>query len=201
MSFDSVFLSRSSYSRSTSLCPGRQRHGHLGAPSVEGAQRQRRCPGLLSVLQWGWQTRLEHCQQQACYQHQVDGSDHKTWSVSATFRCHFCQFVTLSLFPRFAVHGLETHKTYLFRVKSVSHAGNSDYSKESEAIVVKAALRKDSTPATAASEMNKSYPLPYAQGQKIEWVQSRWKGRWKSLTPPGPYSDAEQPESQPAKTT
>lgn len=93
--------------------------------------------------------------------------------------------------PRFTVHGLETRKTYLFRVKSVSHAGNSDYSKESEAILVKAALRKDSSHSVAAiaSQMNKSYAPPYAQGQKLE----RGCGvaeSWESLTPAGPYSDA-----------
>lgn len=97
----------------------------------------------------------------------------------------------LSLSPRFTVHGLETRKTYLFRVKSVSHAGNSDYSKESEAILVKAALRKDSSHSVAAigSQMNKSYPQPYVQGQKLE----RGCGiaeSWDSLTPAGSYSDA-----------
>ncbi|XP_011603400.2 myomesin-3 [Takifugu rubripes] len=51
---------------------------------------------------------------------------------------------------RFTVHGLETRKTYIFRVKSVSHAGNSDYSKESEAILVKAALRVPSPPSAIA---------------------------------------------------
>lgn len=67
---------------STSLCHGYQRHGHLGAASVAGAQRQRRRPGLLPVLQWDWQTRMEHCQQQACHQNQVMGTDIKTCLVT-----------------------------------------------------------------------------------------------------------------------
>lgn len=51
----------------------------------------------------------------------------------------------LPLVLRFTVHGLETRKKYVFRVKSVSHAGNSNYSEESEAILVKAAISKDSS--------------------------------------------------------
>lgn len=184
-------MSPYSHPRSTSLRPGRQRHGHLGAASVEGAQRQNGCPRLLSVLLRGWQTRLEHCQQQTCYQHQVDGSDLKPWRVSEGAGTIIPTRSLPSLSPRFTVHGLETRKTYLFRVKSVSHAGNSDYSKESEAILVKAALRKDSSHSVAAiaSQMNKSYPPPYVQGQKPE----RGCGvaeSWEPLTPAGPYSDA-----------
>lgn len=48
----------------------------------------------------------------------------------------------MSLLFRFIVHGLETRKEYVFRVKSVGLAGNSDYSKESEPILVKSAIRK-----------------------------------------------------------
>lgn len=57
------------------------------------------------------------------------------------------KFITwlLTLVLRFTIHGLETRKKYVFRVKSVSHAGNSNYSEESEAILVKAAISKDST--------------------------------------------------------
>lgn len=48
---------------------------------------------------------------------------------------------------------------YVFRVKSVSHAGNSSYSEESEPILVKAAISEDSTHggAAIASGMNKSF--------------------------------------------
>lgn len=57
------------------------------------------------------------------------------------------KFITwlLTLVLRFTIHGLETRKKYVFRVKSVSHAGNSNYSEESEAILVKAAISKDSS--------------------------------------------------------
>lgn len=79
MAFHPIPISCSS---STSLCHGYQRHGHLGAASVAGAQRQRRHPGILPVLQWDWQTRMEHCQQQACYQNQVMGTDIKTCLVT-----------------------------------------------------------------------------------------------------------------------
>ncbi|XP_061631446.1 myomesin-3 isoform X1 [Phyllopteryx taeniolatus] len=47
---------------------------------------------------------------------------------------------------RFTVHGLQTHKEYVFRVKSVSRAGNSDYSEESLPILVKAAICVPSAP-------------------------------------------------------
>ncbi|XP_055020131.1 myomesin-3 isoform X2 [Boleophthalmus pectinirostris] len=46
----------------------------------------------------------------------------------------------------FTVHGLKTGKEYVFRVKSVSRAGNSISSEESPPITVKAALRVPSAP-------------------------------------------------------
>ncbi|XP_068178957.1 myomesin-3 [Antennarius striatus] len=52
--------------------------------------------------------------------------------------------------PRFTVHGLKTGKEYVFRVKSVSRAGNSSYSNESEPIVVKSAIRVPSAPSAIA---------------------------------------------------
>uniref|UniRef100_A0A8C5E8X9 Myomesin-3-like n=1 Tax=Gouania willdenowi TaxID=441366 RepID=A0A8C5E8X9_GOUWI len=51
---------------------------------------------------------------------------------------------------RFTVHGLKTGKEYVFRVKSVSHAGNSDYSNQSEPIVVKQAIHLPSAPSAIA---------------------------------------------------
>lgn len=63
-----------SCSGSASLRSGHQRHRHLGAAPVEGAQRQRQHRGLLRLLLRARQTRLEHCQQQARRQHQVPGS-------------------------------------------------------------------------------------------------------------------------------
>lgn len=56
---------------------------------------------------------------------------------------------------RFTVHGLETGKEYVFRVKSVSRAGNSDYSAQSEPILVKSAIRKR----TCTPPLLKSRPL------------------------------------------
>lgn len=201
-------LSHLSYSGSTSLCHGYQGHRHLSAASVERAQRQSRNPGILSVLQRGRQARLEHCQQQARYQHQVDGSDLQMCFFLGVQRLEPCwvlkttstKFLSLSLFLRFTVHGLETRKKYVFRVKSVSHAGNSHYSEESEPILVKAAISKDSTHGRAAiaSEMNKSYLPPCVQGQTLAQVWCCWK-RSESLTPLDAYSDTQLPESQPGK--
>ncbi|XP_054638923.1 myomesin-3 isoform X2 [Dunckerocampus dactyliophorus] len=51
---------------------------------------------------------------------------------------------------RFTVHGLQTRKEYVLRVKSVSRAGNSDYSEESLPIVVKAAICVPSAPSAIA---------------------------------------------------
>lgn len=49
----------------------------------------------------------------------------------------------LSVSPfRFTVHGLKTGEEYVFRVKSVSPAGNSSYSDQSQPILVKAAVRE-----------------------------------------------------------
>lgn len=56
---------------STSLRHGHHRHRHLGAAPMAGAQRQRKHPGLLPVLQRGRKTKLENCQQQAHCQQQV----------------------------------------------------------------------------------------------------------------------------------
>lgn len=42
----------------------------------------------------------------------------------------------------FIVHGLKTGREYVFRLKSVSQAGNSNYSDESPSIRVKAAISK-----------------------------------------------------------
>ncbi|XP_030637314.1 myomesin-3 [Chanos chanos] len=47
---------------------------------------------------------------------------------------------------RFTVHGLCTNKEYVFRVKSVGRAGNSQYSDESAPVLVKAAIRVPSPP-------------------------------------------------------
>ncbi|XP_029306718.1 LOW QUALITY PROTEIN: myomesin-3 [Cottoperca gobio] len=51
---------------------------------------------------------------------------------------------------RFTVHGLKNRGEYVFRVKSVSRAGNSSYSDESQPIVVKAAISVPSAPSAIA---------------------------------------------------
>lgn len=51
---------------------------------------------------------------------------------------------------RFTVHGLQTRKEYVFRVKSVSRAGNSNYSDESPPILVKSAIYVPSAPSAIA---------------------------------------------------
>ncbi|XP_061145859.1 myomesin-3 [Syngnathus typhle] len=52
--------------------------------------------------------------------------------------------------PRFTVHGLQNRKEYVFRIKTVSRAGNSDYSEESPPILVKAAIHVPSAPSAIA---------------------------------------------------
>lgn len=51
---------------------------------------------------------------------------------------------------RFTVHGLKTRGEYVFRVKSVSRAGNSIYSVESHPILVKSAIHVPSAPSAIA---------------------------------------------------
>nr|XP_015204681.1 PREDICTED: myomesin-3 [Lepisosteus oculatus] len=51
---------------------------------------------------------------------------------------------------RFAVHGLTPWKSYVFKVKSVSAAGSSEYSEQSAPIVVKAAISPPSPPLAIA---------------------------------------------------
>ncbi|XP_053182875.1 myomesin-3 [Scomber japonicus] len=71
---------------------------------------------------------------------------------------------------RFTVHGLKTQKEYVFRVKSVSRAGNSVYSDESQPILVKSALRVPSAPSAIAlllctgSEMVLGWRAPACNG-------------------------------------
>ncbi|XP_036274845.1 myomesin-1 isoform X2 [Pipistrellus kuhlii] len=48
--------------------------------------------------------------------------------------------------PRFTCHGLETGQSYIFRVRAVNAAGLSEYSQDSEAIEVKAAIAAPSPP-------------------------------------------------------
>ncbi|KAI1894840.1 hypothetical protein AGOR_G00119890 [Albula goreensis] len=47
---------------------------------------------------------------------------------------------------RFTVDGLSKNKEYVFRVKTVSRAGNSEYSEESQRLLVKAAIRVPTQP-------------------------------------------------------
>ncbi|XP_041798194.1 myomesin-3 [Chelmon rostratus] len=51
---------------------------------------------------------------------------------------------------RFTVHGLKTRGEYVFRVKSVSRAGNSNYSNESQPVLVKSAIYVPSAPSAIA---------------------------------------------------
>ncbi|XP_074539735.1 myomesin-3 [Halichoeres trimaculatus] len=71
---------------------------------------------------------------------------------------------------RFTVHGLETRKEYVFRVKAVSRAGNSNYSDQSQPIVVKSAINVPSAPSAitlllcTGSEMVLSWRAPAFNG-------------------------------------
>ncbi|XP_037641548.1 myomesin-3 [Sebastes umbrosus] len=71
---------------------------------------------------------------------------------------------------RFTVHGLKNRGEYVFRVKSVSRAGNSSYSDESAPILVKAAISVPSAPSAIAlllctgSEMVLGWRAPARKG-------------------------------------
>uniref|UniRef100_A0A3B1K1B2 Myomesin 3 n=1 Tax=Astyanax mexicanus TaxID=7994 RepID=A0A3B1K1B2_ASTMX len=71
---------------------------------------------------------------------------------------------------RFTVHGLNTNKDYVFRVKSVGRAGNSHYSEESQPVRIKAAKVVPSPPSgvcllhCSGSEMVIGWRAPANQG-------------------------------------
>ncbi|KAM8735526.1 myomesin-3 [Acanthopagrus schlegelii] len=71
---------------------------------------------------------------------------------------------------RFTVHGLKTREEYVFRVKSVSSAGNSNYSNETKPILVKSAIHVPSAPSAIAlllctgSEMVLGWRAPARNG-------------------------------------
>ncbi|KAM6994920.1 myomesin-3 isoform 1-T1 [Tautogolabrus adspersus] len=71
---------------------------------------------------------------------------------------------------RFTIHGLKTRKEYVFRVKAVSRAGNSNYSDESQPIIVKSAIHVPSAPSAIAlllctgSEMVLGWRAPASNG-------------------------------------
>lgn len=86
---------------------------------------------------------------------------------------------------RFTVHGLKTQREYVFRVKSVSQAGNSKYSDESQPIKVKSALYVPSSPTAIAlllctdSEMVLTWRAPaYNGGDPVHgyYLDKREKG-------------------------
>lgn len=86
---------------------------------------------------------------------------------------------------RFTVHGLETGKEYVFRVKSVGRAGNSNYSDQSDPIVVKSAIHVPSAPSAIAlllctgSEMVLGWRAPsYNGGDPVRgyYLDQREKG-------------------------
>uniref|UniRef100_A0A3B3CKA5 Myomesin 3 n=1 Tax=Oryzias melastigma TaxID=30732 RepID=A0A3B3CKA5_ORYME len=70
----------------------------------------------------------------------------------------------------FTVHGLKTRREYVFRVKSVSRAGNSRYSDESRPIMVKSAINVPSAPSAislllcSGSEMVLGWRAPSCHG-------------------------------------
>ncbi|XP_034730713.1 myomesin-3 isoform X2 [Etheostoma cragini] len=71
---------------------------------------------------------------------------------------------------RFTVHGLKNRREYVFRVKSVSRAGNSNYSDESRPILVKSAISVPSAPSgitlllCTGSEMVLGWRAPTCNG-------------------------------------
>ncbi|XP_034468054.1 myomesin-3 [Hippoglossus hippoglossus] len=86
---------------------------------------------------------------------------------------------------RFIVHGLKTRGEYVFRVKSVSGAGNSNYSEESQPIIVKSAIYVPSAPSAIAlllctgSEMVLGWRAPSCNGGDLVrgyYLDQREKG-------------------------
>ncbi|KAA8591786.1 hypothetical protein FQN60_017160 [Etheostoma spectabile] len=71
---------------------------------------------------------------------------------------------------RFTVHGLKNRREYVFRVKSVGRAGNSNYSDESRPILVKSAISVPSAPSgitlllCTGSEMVLGWRAPTCNG-------------------------------------
>lgn len=70
--------------------------------------------------------------------------------------------------PRFTCHGLATGQSYIFRVRAVNAAGLSDYSQDSEAIKVKAAIAPPSPPCdiTCLESFRDSMVLAWKQPDK-----------------------------------
>uniref|UniRef100_G3U1W2 Myomesin-1 n=1 Tax=Loxodonta africana TaxID=9785 RepID=G3U1W2_LOXAF len=70
--------------------------------------------------------------------------------------------------PRFTCHGLVTGQSYIFRVRAVNAAGLSDYSQDSEAIQVKAAIATPSPPydITCLESFRDSMVLGWKQPEK-----------------------------------
>ncbi|XP_075389018.1 myomesin-1 isoform X2 [Tenrec ecaudatus] len=70
---------------------------------------------------------------------------------------------------RFTCHGLVTGQSYIFRVRAVNAAGLSDYSQDSEAIEVKAAIAAPSPPydITCLESFRDSMVLGWKQPDKI----------------------------------
>uniref|UniRef100_A0A452S5J1 Myomesin 1 n=1 Tax=Ursus americanus TaxID=9643 RepID=A0A452S5J1_URSAM len=70
--------------------------------------------------------------------------------------------------PRFTCHGLATGQSYIFRVRAVNAAGLSEYSQDSEAIEVKAAIAAPSPPCdiTCLESFRDSMVLGWKQPDK-----------------------------------
>ncbi|MGH0160597.1 UNVERIFIED_CONTAM: hypothetical protein FKN15_039815 [Acipenser sinensis] len=79
-------------------------------------------------------------------------------------------YLLCGMLLRFIVHGLVARKKYVFRIKSVSAAGISDYSEESAPLVVKTAISAPSTPSSIALlSCGKSEMV-------IGWRAPKWNG-------------------------
>ncbi|KAG9337127.1 hypothetical protein JZ751_029718 [Albula glossodonta] len=87
--------------------------------------------------------------------HSVHPEEPKTSEEILGYYLYYCQtgttdWTTVNNKPttntRFTVDGLSMNKEYVFRVKTVSRAGNSEYSEESQPLLVKAAIRVPTRP-------------------------------------------------------
>uniref|UniRef100_A0A671QW68 M-protein, striated muscle-like n=1 Tax=Sinocyclocheilus anshuiensis TaxID=1608454 RepID=A0A671QW68_9TELE len=83
---------------------------------------------------------------------------------------------------RFICHGLTTDESYVFRVRAVNAAGISEFSQESEAIKVKAAISKPPNSSSAPCIPPRASPTPPYGITVLECVRDSMVLAWKQPT-------------------
>lgn len=122
------------------ICPRKgyshQKHGHISCCVLGSVLQCQRVSGILHRGQHCWEQRVGALQQQARECHQVKMTPlafFQRFLIQIHGCCTFCIY-------RFICHGLITGEKYVFRVRAVNAAGISQFSQESEAVEVKAAI-------------------------------------------------------------